>query len=161
MVNATQKDFKAIFAAPMSQGTRAHQLAMYVVYESPLQMLADSPSNYLREPEAMEFLGPVPTVWDETRVLQAKLGDYVAVARRKGRDWWVGAMTDWTGRELSLDLSFLPEGAFHMDAFEDSINADRWGSDYRRIKRQVNSATPLVVTLAPGGGWAARLAPPN
>ncbi len=125
MVNAAgRKRFAPIFEAPMSMGTRAHQLALYVVYESPLQMLADSPSNYAREPEVMEFLGPVPAVWDEMRVLQAKIGDYVAVARRRGRDWWIGAITDWTARPLSLDLSFLPEGAFQLDAFEDGRNAD-------------------------------------
>ncbi len=86
MHNADRAHFKSIFDAPMSLGTRSHQLAMYVVYESPLQMLADSPSNYLAEPEAMEFLGPVPSVWDETRVLDGKLGDYVVVARRSGAD---------------------------------------------------------------------------
>ena len=95
----------------MSLGTRCHQLAMYVVYESPLQMLADSPTNYMREPETMEFLRPIPTVWDETRVLDGRIGDYVVVARRKGQDWFVGAMNDWTPRELEIDLaSFLPAG---------------------------------------------------
>ena len=98
---------------PMALGTRCHQLGMYVVFESPLQMLADSPSNYMREPEAMEFLGPVPTVWDETKVLDAKLGEYVLLARRSGRDWYVGAMTNWTGRDLDVDLSFLPYGNLH------------------------------------------------
>ena len=97
-------------------GTRCHQLAMYVVYESPLQMLADSPSNYLREPETMEFLGRSPRVWDETRVLDAKIADYVVVARRSGRDWYVGAMTDWTPRELEIDFSFLPAGSFQMES---------------------------------------------
>ncbi len=156
---AGRKRFASIFEAPMSQGTRAHQLALYVVYESPLQMLADSPSSYQEEPEVMEFLGPVPTVWDETRVLQAKMGDYVAVGRRRGRDWWLGAITDWTDRPLSLDLSFLPAGAYELDAFEDGPNADRWGSDYKRVKRRVDRTTRLDVRLAPGGGWAARLSP--
>jgi alpha-glucosidase len=161
MVNAARKSFAPIFEAPMSQGTRAHQLALYVVYESPLQMLADSPSNYAREPEVMEFLGPVPSVWDETRVLQAKIGQYVAVARRRGRDWWIGALTDWTPRELALDLGFLPEGAFALTAFEDGPNADRWGSDYRKTQARVARAQTLVVKLAPGGGWAARFRPSN
>src|SRR5262249_6955358 len=100
MVNATRAAFKVQFKAPMSLGTRAHQLGMYVVYASPLQMLADTPSNYLAEPEAMELLGPVPTTWDETRVLDGRIGDYVVVARRRGADWYLGAMTDWTAREL-------------------------------------------------------------
>jgi alpha-glucosidase len=143
----------------MSQGTRCQQLAMYVVYESPLQMLSDSPSNYLREPEAMEFLAPVPTVWDETRVLDAKLSDYVLLARRRGREWWVGAMTDWTAREIEADLSFLPEGRYQLDAFEDGVNADRWGSDYKRVRQAVDRSARLRLRLAPGGGWAARLSP--
>jgi alpha-glucosidase len=159
MINASKANFAQIFQRPMSMGTRCHQLAMYVVYESPLQMLADSPSNYLREPEAMEFLAPVPTVWDETRVLDAKLGDYVLVARRSGREWYVGAMTDWTARELAIDFSFLPDGRFQMDAFQDGVNANRVGSDYRRVKSQVRRSDKLKIKLAEGGGWAARLYP--
>ena len=161
MNNASRKNFAKVFEAPMSLGTRCHQLAMYVVFESPLQMLADSPSNYLREPEAMEFLSPVPSVWDETRILDAKFGDYVVTARRHGRDWWIGAMTDWTGRELELDLSFLPEGGFALDAFADGVNADRWGSDTKRTKQRVDRSTKLRLNLAEGGGWAAHLTPFN
>jgi alpha-glucosidase len=159
MVNATKRTFARVFERPMSLGTRCHQLAMYVVYESPLQMLADTPSHYAREPEAMEFLGPVPAVWDETRVLEAKLGDFVAVARRSGREWYVGAMTDWTGRELSLDLAFLGEGAFAMTAWEDGVNADRYGDDYRKLSREVSRDARLAVRLAPGGGFAAVIRP--
>ena len=161
MRNGSKKSFAHVFETPMSMGTRCHQLAMYVVYESPLQMLADSPSNYLREPEAMEFLGPVPTVWDETRVLDGKIGDYVAVARRHGRDWYVGAMTDWTARDLEIDLSFLPAGSFELDAYADGVNADRWASDYARTKSDVDRTRRVRVHLAEGGGWAARLRPRN
>jgi alpha-glucosidase len=150
-------NFVKVFERPMSLGTRCHQLAMYVVFESPLQMLADTPSHYLREPEAMEFLGPVPSVWDETRVLDARMADYVLVARRKGADWWLGAMTDWTPRDLDLDLSFLPEGAFEMDAYQDGPNADRYGEDYKRVKTRVDRATKIKLPLAGGGGWAARI----
>ena len=100
MRNATKTTFAPIFGQPMALGTRCHQLAMYVVFESPLQMLSDSPSNYMREPEAMEFLAAVPTEWDETRVLDARIAEYVVVARRNGKDWYVGAMTDWTPRNL-------------------------------------------------------------
>ncbi len=159
MRNASKDSFTPIFRQPMSQGTRCHQLAMYVVYESPLQMLADSPSNYAGEPETMEFLGPVPTVWDETRALDGRIGDYVVVARRRGRDWYVGAMTDWTAREMTIDLSFLPEGRFQLDAFADGVNADRDASDYRRARRAVDRATRITVRLAEGGGWAARISP--
>ena len=127
MINAQKESFRPVMNRPMSQGTRCHQLGMYVVFESPLQMLSDSPSNYLREPETMEFLSAVPTVWDETKVLNAKIADYVAVARRNGKEWYVGAMTDWTARDLDLDFSFLPDGNFQMQAYEDGVNADRTG----------------------------------
>jgi len=132
---------------------------MYVIYEAPLQMLADSPSRYLQEPETMQFLGPVPTVWDETRVLDGKIGDYVVIARRHGRDWYVGAMTDWTARELNVDLSFLPAGSFQMSAYEDGVNADRLGSDYKLVSSKVNNKSAVTIKLASGGGWAARLTP--
>jgi alpha-glucosidase len=157
MVNATQQTFAHIFNQPMSLGTRCHQLSMYVIYESPLQMLADTPSNYLREPEMMEFLGPVPSVWDETRVLDAKMGDYLLLARRKGRDWYVGAMTDWTARELEVEFSFLPDGAFQLDAFEDGPNANRRASDYRKVTSRITKAAKLKIKLAEGGGWVARI----
>jgi len=159
MHNASKRSFAHVFEAPMSMGTRCHQLALYVVFESPLQMLADSPSNYLREPETMEFLGPVPTVWDETRVLDARMGDYVAVARRHGREWYVGAITDWTARDLDVDLSFLPEGRFEMDAYADGVNADRWASDYVLTKSTIDKGGRFKIHLAPGGGWAARVRP--
>ena len=159
MSNAQKETFQPVMNRPMSQGTRCHQLGMYVVYESPLQMLSDSPSNYMREPEAMEFLSAVPTVWDETKVLNAKIADYVAVARRSGKEWYVGAMTDWTARELDLDFSFLPEGNFQMQAYEDGVNADRLGSDYKMTKTQVTNMTKLKIKMAPGGGWAARIVP--
>ena len=159
MRNASRRSFAAIFEQPMSLGTRCQQLAMYVVFESPLQMLADSPSSYEREPESMEFLGPVPTVWDETRVLEARLGDFVLVARRSGRDWWVGAMTDATAREMTLDLGFLPEGRFRMTAYADGPNAQRWASDYRKTSQDVTRASRLNLRLAEGGGFAARITP--
>jgi len=159
MLNAQKESFRPIHDRPMSLGTRCHQLAMYVVYESPLQMLSDSPSNYLREPQAMEFLAPVPSEWDETKVLDGKIAEYVVVARRNGKDWYVGAMTNWTPRELEIDLSFLPDGNFSMVSYQDGVNADRMGSDYRQVKGEVSKSTKLKVKLAPGGGWAARIHP--
>jgi alpha-glucosidase len=132
---------------------------MYVVYEGPLQMLSDSPSNYLREPETMEFLAPVPTEWDETKALDGKIAEYVVVARRNGRDWYVGAMTDWTPRDIEVDASFLPEGSFTMEAYQDGVNADRYASDYKKTTSQVNRGSKLKIHLAPGGGWAARIHP--
>src|SRR6266850_670042 len=158
MVNSgSEKNFAPVFSRPMSMGTRVHQLAMYVVYEAPLQMLADSPSHYLREPEVMKFLAPVPTVWDETKVLDAKIADYVVVARRKGSDWYVGAMTDWTARELELDLSFLPRGNYQIEAYQDGANADRYGSDYKKVTSLTNNTTKLKMKMAGGGGWVARI----
>jgi alpha-glucosidase len=162
MLNATRAQFKVVFKQPMSLGTRCQQLAMYVVYESPLQMLADSPTSYLREPETMEFLRDVPTVWDETRVLDGRIGDYVVVARRKGSDWFVGAMTDWTPRELEIDLaSFLhaPTGrpSWHMVSFADGPDADRTATSYRRESTDVTARPRIKVKLAPGGGWVAKI----
>ena len=158
MVNSgNEKNFAGVFERPMSLGTRSQQLAMYVIYESPLQMLADSPSHYLREPEIMNFLGSVPSVWDDTKVLHAKMGDFVVVARRRGQDWYVGAMTDWTARELQIDLAFLPPGTFQMQAYEDGVNADRFGTDYKMSSSVVTKNTKLEIKLARGGGWAARI----
>jgi alpha-glucosidase len=157
MRNATKATFAAINSQPMAMGTRCHQLAMYVVYDAPLQMLSDSPSNYLREPEIMEFLAPVPTEWDETKVLDARIADYVVVARRNGKEWYIGAMNDWSPRSLDIDLSFLPDGKFTMDAYQDGVNADRNASDYRKTTTQVNRNTKLKLQLVSGGGWAARI----
>jgi alpha-glucosidase len=159
MLNGSKLEFRAVATRPMSMGTRCQQLALYVIYDAPLQMLSDSPSNYEREPEAMEFLKPVPSVWDDTKALSGKISDYVVVARRSGNDWYVGAMTDWTARDLEIDFSFLPGGDFQMQSYEDGLNADRMGADYKMKKSTVNKSTKLKVHLAPGGGWAAHLTP--
>ncbi len=157
MRNAAKGDFASLFRTPMSQGTRCHQLAMYVVYESPLQMLADSPSNYEREKECLEFLSAVPTVWDETTVVDASVGNYVVVARRRGSEWYVGAMSSWTGCTLTIPLSFLSERPYDADIYEDGVNAHRNGNDYRRVRLSVSGGDTLRVRLAPGGGWVARI----
>jgi alpha-glucosidase len=128
-----------------------------VVFESPLQMLADNPSNYRREPDALAFLTPVPTVWDETRVLDAQLGDHLALARRSGDEWWVGAITDAEAREVEIDFSFLGAGRFQLEAWEDGPNAHRQGRDFRRVEGPVDAGTRRVLRMAPGGGWAARI----
>ena len=157
MVNATKNNFRAIWSRPMSQGTRCHQLAMYVVYESPLQMLADSPSHYYDEPEAMEFLSKVPTVWDETVVLDAKVGDYVFVARRNGKEWYIGGMTNWNRRELEVDFSFLKQGKHTITIWQDGVNADKYGNDFKMVTKEVSASDKMKIHLAPGGGWAARI----
>jgi len=157
MINATKGAFKPIHSRPTSQGTRCQQLAMYVVFESPLQMLADSPSNYRREAESLAFLSKVPTVWDETRVLSAAVGQHILVARRNGADWYVGALTNWEARDLEVDLSFLGAGAFDIELFRDGPNAARVGVDYVRTTMPLPPGWKLGVHLAPGGGFAARI----
>jgi alpha-glucosidase len=158
MMNATKADFKPIFNRPMSQGTRCHQLGMYVVFESPLQMLADTPSNYRKEPESLALLSKVPSVWDETKVLSAAIGEYILTARRTGTDWWVGGLTNWDARDVEIDLSFLGPGAFQAEIHRDGPNADRVGVDYVREVKPVSATDRLKVHLAPGGGVAIRIA---
>lgn len=161
MINAQKSDWRPIFNVPMSLGTRCHQLAMYVVYESPLQMLADSPSNYKKEPESLGFITAIPAVWDTTVALVGKVSDYIAVARRAANgDWYVGAMTDWTGRSLTLDFSFLPTGNYQLEIFQDGVNADRNAMDYKKVTRSIRTGEQLTIQLAPGGGWAARVFKP-
>jgi alpha-glucosidase len=138
-------------------GTRCHQLAMYVIYESPLQMLADNPSNYLKEPECMEFLSRVPTIWDDTRVLHAKIADYIVIARKNGKEWYIGAMTDENPREFNLDLYFLDSGEYQMMSYSDGVNADKYASDYKIKKTTVKQDQKIQIKLAPGGGWAAQI----
>ena len=157
MDNAQQKNFHPCFTRPMSLGTRCHQLAMYVVYESPLQMLSDSPSRYRREKECLEFLAAVPTVWDETRVLAAKVADYILIARRRGGDWYLGGMTDWTRRTLTVDFSFLGAGEYTAHIYQDGANAGRWAEDYKKRTLKITGKDQLKINLAPGGGWVARI----
>lgn len=158
MVNAQPENFAARFTRPMSQGTRAHQLAMYVVYESPLQMLADSPTHYQREPTVMDFLADVPTVWHETHALRARISDYLAVARRRGNEWYLGAMSDGESRTLEVELSFLEaDRTYRLTTWRDGPNADRYAEDFQKRSRTVSAGDPLTIEMAPGGGFAARL----
>ena len=155
MINATKQNFSIVFTEPMSPGTRCHQLGMYVVFESPLQMLSDNPSNYYREPECMEFLEAVPSVWDDTKVLDGKVSDYVLIARRSGETWYVGAMTDWDARSLDLDLSFLRDGNYTMKIWKDGVNADKHASDFKTEEMSVTPSSKVKIEMAPGGGWVA------
>lgn len=155
MINANEESFRDIYDTPMSMGTRCHQLAMYVVYESPLQMLADTPTNYYREPESTAFIAKFPVTWDETHVLEAKISDYILIARRKGDKWYVGAMNDWTPRELTLDCSFLGDGNYEIEIMQDGINADRNANDYKNVTDTITKSSKIKVRMAPGGGWAA------
>jgi len=157
MRNSNQRNFRAINDNPMSKGTRCSQLAMYVVFNAPLQMLADNPTIYMREQECTDFIVKVPTTFDETVPLDGKVGEYAAVARKKGDTWYVGAMTDWDARNLTLDFSFLGAGVYQATVFKDGMNADRDGTDYKKEVISVSSGDTLNIQLAPGGGWAARI----
>ncbi len=157
MRNATEASFRPINANPMSKGTRCHQLAMYVIYDAPLQMLSDNPTAYMREQECTDFIVRMPVTFDANIPLDGKMGEYVALARRKGNNWYVGAMTNWTAREITIDFSFLPEGNFKATVFRDGINADRDATDYKKEGIEVSKGMKLPIKLAPGGGWAAIL----
>ena len=155
MENARRDNFFGNNDYPMSQGTRVHQMAMYATFEAPLQMLADSPTKYEREQECTDFIARIPTVYDETVVIDGRMGEYTVVARRKGETWYVAAMTDWTARNLTIDLSFLGEGTYHADIFADGVNAEKEATDYKHTKQDVNAGDKLDVHLASGGGWTA------
>jgi len=159
MINMDKANFTPRFTRPESQGTRAHQVALYVIYESPLQMLSDSPSNYMKEQETTDFIVKIPVVWDDIIGIDGKVGDYLLLARRSGKEWFVGAITDWTSRDMDLDLSFLPAGNYSMEIFKDGINADKYAEDYKHLKTNVKSGDKMKIHLAPGGGWAARILP--
>jgi alpha-glucosidase len=158
MRNAAKGKFEARDVAPMSQGTRAHQLAMYVVYESPLVMVSDYPEAYEGQP-GMEFIEKVPTVWDETRVLAGKPADMIVLARRKGENWYVGAMTDWEAREIALGLDFLGVGEYEARVFADGPDAAMEATSLAIGKKRVMAGDTLDLRLAPGGGAAVILSP--
>jgi alpha-glucosidase len=155
--NVVKKDFRIVGDFPIGMGTRAHFIAMAVTTMSPMQMIPDAPSDYEREPDCARFLLDIPTTWDETRVFEAKMGDYVVLARRNGKDWYLGATTDWTPRDFTIDFSFLPEGEFTLELVRDGINADIRAIDYRMETIKVNRNTRLKIHLAPGGGWAGKV----
>jgi alpha-glucosidase len=157
MRNATKSGFRPNNSLPASQGTRSHQLALYVVFEAPLQMLADSPTAYMKEQESTDFIAKVPTVFDETVALDGKVGEYVSIARRKGDSWYVGGLTNWSPREMSVDLSFLGEGNYKAEIFKDGINAEKDPTDYKREIVNVSSKDTLKFQLSNGGGYAIRL----
>lgn len=154
MKNANRANFRPIFSSPMSQGTRCHQLAMYVIFEEPLKMLSDNPTIYMKEQETTDFISQFPTTFDETVALDGEVGEFVVIARRKADTWYVGAMTNWSARELTLDFSFLPRGTYEAEIFKDGINADREATDYKRDIIRVHSGSKIKIQLSTGGGWA-------
>ncbi|MBK7213081.1 MAG: glycoside hydrolase family 97 catalytic domain-containing protein [Bacteroidales bacterium] len=157
MSNVTKISFASRWSEPMSMGTRCHELAKYVLFDSPLQMLCDNPSNYMKEPESMIFLSAVPSTWNETHALNASIGHYLSMARRNGDTWFIGSMTDWNPRDLVLKLDFLPEGNYTLEYWSDGPNAERKGEDYTHASMTVSRNMELKLHLAPGGGYAAIL----
>ena len=165
MVNAVRSQFFGNNDHPMSQGTRVHQMAMYTIFDAPLQMLADSPTKYMQNQECTDFISQIPTVYDQVVPLDGKLGEYVVVAKRKGNKWYIAAMNNWQARDLTVDLSRLvtpndTTGKLEKlngkaNIFADGINADREATDYKHTYRQVTSDDKFQIHLAPGGGWAA------
>ena len=155
MMNAMKDSFFGNNDHPMSQGTRVHQMAMYATFEAPLQMLADSPTKYMQNQECTDFIAQIPTTFDETIALDGKLGEYTVIARRKGAVWYLAAMTDWTARDLTIDLSFLGEGTHQADIFADGVNAAKEATDYKHSRQAVKRSDRLAVHLSSGGGWTA------
>ncbi len=159
MRNATKQSFRPINSMPMSQGTRCHQLAMYIMYEAPFEMLSDNPTIYIREAESVNFIVSVPTTFDETLSLNGKVSEYAVIARRKNNTWYVGAMSNWNARDITIDLSFLKNGNYEAEIFKDGINADRDATDYKKEIIKLSPNQKLNVHLSNGGGWAARIYP--
>lgn len=165
MMNAVRSQFFGNNDHPISQGTRVHQMAMYTIFDAPLQMLADSPTKYMQNQECTDFIAQIPTVYDQVVPLDGKLGEYVVVAKRKGVRWYIAAMNNWQARDLTVDLSLLikmnetnnklEKLNGWANIFADGINADREATDYKHTQRQINSDDKLQIHLAPGGGWTA------
>lgn len=152
--NASREDWRAVYKNPVSMGTRAHQVAAYVVHDAPLAMLADAPTAYMREKETTAFICHLPTVCDETRCLAGSLGEYIVMARRKGDRWYVAGQTNWTGRDVTVDCSFLAPGADYLvNMFTDGANADENAEDYDIRAKTVQSSSQLTVHMASGGGF--------
>ena len=154
MLNAGRK-YVPNRSEPMSQGTRCHQLGMYVTYESPFNMLCDTPIHYEREKECTDFIASVPTVWDETVALDGKVGEYVIMARRSGDVWYIGGLTNWDARDVELDLNALGAGGWNVEMFADGVNVEKNAKDYKVVRTQ--NTDKLKVRMASGGGFAARL----
>lgn len=158
MRNATRRDFKPMYYTPMSMGTRCHQLAAYIVYDSPFTMLCDAPTNYIGEEPCVEFISSVPVEADSTFLPMGELGKYIVTARKKGENWYIGGMTNWDERNVTLDFSFLSDGeVYRCTVFQDGINASRQAEDYVRKETTVTAGTRMDIHLASGGGFAMKL----
>lgn len=160
MRNATKNDWKAVYNNPVSQGTRAHQIANYIVQDSPFTMLADSPTNYNENKECTDFITSLPTVFDEKKVTQGRIGEYIVTVRRSGNQWYAGGQTDWTPRDLDFDFSFLPsDKKFKVKVLMDGLNAGKQAQDYMVDDFTADRDTRRKIHLAPGGGFAMTIVP--
>jgi alpha-glucosidase len=150
--NSTENGFRNIDGRPMSRGTRSHQIAMYIVYDSPLQYFVGNPSQGYMEPEMMKFIGNIPTTWDETIVLKGKPGEYIITARLKDGIWYIGAMNNWTERIVSVDLSKLGFKKYHLRGIVDGINSNHYAADYDLLDKQGDTKQKFILHLRKGGG---------
>src|SRR6187455_50368 len=159
LLNAQKDQFRPIGKNPMSIGTRCHQLAMFAVYDSPLQIFSGNISQGLKEPEFMQLLGNIPTTWDETKILQGKVGEYIVTARKKGDDWYIGALNNSVPRDITWQLDFLNDGNYNMTICNDGVNAHNYGSDYEIRQRNIQYSDKLDISMASGGGFLIKLTP--
>ena len=160
MLNRSKSDWKPVYSTPMSQGTRTHQMAHYIVHDTPFTMLADSPSNYLDNPDCLAFLSSIPSSWDETEIIDGEMGEYIVSLRKKDNVWFIGGQTDWNPRDYELKFSFLPVGSdFKVTIVKDGMNADRQAQDHEWETFTANSDSSKKIHMAPGGGFALRVDP--
>jgi alpha-glucosidase len=157
LLNAQKDQFRPIGKNPMSIGTRCHQLAMFAVYDSPLQIFSGNISQGLKEPEFMQLLGNIPTTWDETKILQGKVGEYIVTARKKGNDWYIAALNNSVPRDITMQLDFLIDGNYKTTICKDGLNAHNYGADYELVEKTFQKNEPVTIHLAPGGGFIIRL----
>ena len=158
MRNATKADWRAMYYTPASMGTRCHQLAAYIVHDSPFTMLCDAPTNYLNEQECVDFIASLPVEVDSTFIASGELGKYIVTVRKKDVNWYIGGMTNWDERDVQLDFSFLPEGVSYTAVlFKDGVNANKQAEDYRKETIRIEKDSRLTLHLASGGGFAMKL----
>ncbi len=158
MRNATKADWRAMYYTPASMGTRCHQLAAYIVHDSPFTMLCDAPTNYLNETECVDFIASLPVEVDSTFIASGELGKYIVTVRKKDVNWYIGGMTNWDERDVQLDFSFLPEGmSYTAVLFKDGVNANKQAEDYRKETIRIDKDSRLTLHLASGGGFAMKL----
>jgi alpha-glucosidase len=156
MNNAQKNDFRVVYNNPMSQGTRIHQLAQYIVYISPLQVIAGNFSQYLKEPEYSEFIGNIPSSWDKSLPIDGKIGEYILIARKFQDEWYVAGLSGWEAQDLEFSLSFLDNAKYTAEIFQDGINSSTYAADYKILKTPVNNGDSIKIHMANGGGWVAR-----